>query len=66
MFDNNAKPVRCWKDIVADLAMATRQHNLERRADLRKELDFVLDHRNEAQRIRATSDNKLPARNKTA
>jgi hypothetical protein len=54
------------KDIVADLAMATRQHNLERRADLRKELDFVLDHRNEAQRIRATSDNKLPARNKTA
>ncbi len=66
MFDSNAKPERSWQNIVAELAMATRQHNLERLADLRKELESVLDHRNEALRARATSDKKLPAQNKTA
>jgi len=60
MLDSNAKPERSWQDIVAEIAMATRCHNRERIADLRKELDSVLNHRSEALRAKATSDKKLP------
>jgi len=66
MVDSNAKPKRCWHDIVAEIAMATRCHNRERIADLRKELDSVLDHRSEALSAKAISDKKLPQPRKTA
>jgi hypothetical protein len=66
MLNTNAKPERSWHEIAAKVAMASREHNLERLADLRKELECVLDHRNNAFRARATSDKNLPARDKTA
>ena len=56
MLDSNAKPERSWHDIVTEIAMATRCHNRERIADLRKELESVLDHRSETLRARAGSD----------
>ena len=66
MLDNKAKPERSWQTIVAEVAMASREHNLERLADLRKELESVPDHRNNVPRARATSDTKLPAQDKAA
>ncbi|SRR6266851_190068 len=66
MLDSNAKPERSWHDIVAEIAMATRCHNRERIADLRKELDSVLDHRSEALRAKAITDKNLPQQRKTA
>jgi len=65
MLDSNAKPERFWHDIVTEIAMATRCHNRERIADLRKELDSVLDHCNEALRARAASGTP-PAQRKNA
>ena len=65
MFDGEAKPERSWQDIIAEAATASRENNLERLADLRKELHDVLEKRNEALRARAASD-KLPAQVKTA
>ena len=65
MFDGEAKPERSWQDIIAEAAAASRENNLERLADLRKELHDVLEKRNEALRSRAPSD-KLPAQVKTA
>ncbi len=59
MSDTSGKPERPWRDIVAEAARASRENNLERLADLRRELKSVL--RNET-----TSDNKLPAQRKTA
>ena len=61
----SAKPERTWQDIVAEAARASRENNLERLADLRRELELVLDHRNEGVRAEATSDNNIPQR-KTA
>jgi len=60
MFDINAKPERSWQDIVAEAATASRQHNLERLADLRKELEEVLSRRNDAICAEATSDKPRP------
>ena len=68
MSDTSAKPERSWQDIVAEAARASRENNLERLADLRRELESVLailDHRNEGVRAEATSDNNIPQR-KTA
>ena len=62
----SAKPERTWQDIVAEAARASRENNLERLADLRRELESVVDHRNEGVRTEPTSDNKLPAQRKTA
>jgi hypothetical protein len=45
MFDSSLKPERSWQNIVAEAATASRQHNLERLADLRKELEDVLSRR---------------------
>jgi hypothetical protein len=61
----SAKPGRSWQDIVAEAARASRENKLERLADLRRELESVLDHRNEGVRAEATSE-KLPAQRKTA
>jgi hypothetical protein len=61
MFDGNTKPERSWHDIVTEIAIATRCHNLERIADLRKELESLPNLRNNVLRARATSDTKLPA-----
>ena len=66
MSHTTAKPKRSWQDIVAEAARASRENNLERLADLRRELKSVLDHRNEGVRAEAISDNKLPAQRKTA
>ena len=69
MSDTSGKPERSWRDIVAEAARALRENNLERLADLRRELESVLailDHRNEGVRAEATSDNNLPAQRKTA
>jgi hypothetical protein len=63
--DQQAKPERSWQDIVAEAATASRQHKLERLADLRKELEVVLSGRNEALRAEVKSD-KPPAKNKIA
>jgi hypothetical protein len=65
MLDSNAKPERSWQDIVAEAATASKQHNLERLADLRKELEDVLSRRNDVLRAEATSDKRRP-RKKTA
>jgi hypothetical protein len=65
MLDSNAKPERSWQDIVAEAATASKQHNLERLADLRKELEDVLSRRNDVLRTEATSDKRRP-RKKTA
>ncbi len=65
MLDGEAKPERSWQDIIAEAATASRENNLERLTDLRKELHDVLGKRNEALRSRAASD-KLPAQVKTA
>jgi len=65
MLDGEAKPERSWQDIIAEAATASRENNLERLADLRKELHDVLEKRNEALRARTASD-KLPAQAKTA
>ena len=65
----SAKPERTWQDIVAEAARASRENNLERLADLRRELESVLailDHRKEGVRAEATSDNVHPAQRKTA
>ena len=67
MLDSNAKPERSWQDIVAEAARASRENNLERLADLRRELKLVLDLlNNENVRAEPTSDNKLPTQRKTA
>ena len=66
MSDTSAKPERSWQDIVAEAARALRENNLQRVADLRRELESVLDHCNEGVRAEATSDNNLPAQRKTA
>ena len=67
MSHTSAKPKRSWQDIVAEAARASRENNLERLADLRKELELVLDLLNNAGvRAEPTSDNKLPAQRKTA
>jgi len=65
MSDTSGKPERSWRDIVAEAARALRENNLERVADLRRELESVLDHCNEGVRAEATSDNNIPQR-KTA
>ena len=61
----SAKPERTWQDIVAEAARASRENNLERLADLRRELS-VLAHGNEGVRAEATLDNTLPTQRKTA
>jgi hypothetical protein len=66
MSHTSAKPKRSWQDIVAEAARASRENNLDRLADLRRELKSVLDHSNEGIRAEAISDNKLPAQRKTA
>ena len=63
MLDNNTAPERSWQDIVAEIATATRCDHLERIADLRKELESLLDQRNQA---KARSEDKLPIQGKTA
>ena len=55
MSDTSGKPERSWRDIVAEAARALRENNLERVADLRREL-----HCNEGVRAEATSDNNIP------
>ena len=65
MSNTSVKPERSWQDIVAEAARALRENNLERLADLRRELESVLDHLNEGVRAEATSDNNIPQR-KTA
>ncbi len=62
----SGKPERPWRDIVAEAARASRENNLERLADLRRELESVLAHGNEGVRAEATSDNNLPTQRKTA
>ena len=66
MSHTTAKPKRSWQDIVAEAARASRENNLERLADLRRELKLVLKHRNKGVRAEGTSDNNLPAQRKTA
>jgi len=67
MSHTSAKPKRSWQDIVAEAARASRENNLERLADLRRELKSVLDLlNNENVRAEPTSDNKLPTPRKTA
>ena len=66
MFDGEAKPERSWQDIIAEAATASRENNLERLADLRKELGVVLGRRNEVIRAGAGSEKKLPTPRKTA
>ena len=66
MSDTSVKPERSWQDIVAEAARALRENNLERLADLRRELKLVLKHRNKGVRVEATSDHNLPAQRKTA
>jgi len=66
MSDTSGKPERPWRDIVAEAARALRENNLERVADLRRELESVLDHCNEGVRAEATWDNKIPTQRKTA
>ena len=61
-----AKPKRSWQDIVAEAARASKENNLERLADLRRELKLVLKHRKKGVRAEATSDNNLPAQRNTA
>jgi K+-sensing histidine kinase KdpD len=61
MLDSN-QPDRCWQDIVAEVATASHKHDFLRLAELRKELESVLDHRNKALHAKAKSDKKLPAR----
>ena len=65
MSDTSAKPERSWQDIVAEAARALRENNLERLADLRRELKSGLHYRNKGVRAEATSDNNIPQR-KTA
>ncbi len=65
MSDTSGTPERPWRDIVAEAARALRENNLERVADLRRELESVLDHCNEGVRAEATSDTNIPQR-KTA
>jgi len=63
--DQETKPERSWQKIVAEAAIASRKNNLERLADLRKELDDVLSKRNEVLRFEAVS-HKPPAQHKIA
>ena len=66
MLDSSAKPERSWQDIVAEAAMASRENNLERLAELREELGVVLGRRNEVLRAGAGSEKNLPTPHKTA
>jgi len=65
MSHTTAKPKRSWQEIVAEAARASRENNLVRLADLRRELESILDHRNKDVRAEPASDN-LPTQRKTA
>jgi len=66
MLDRNVKPERSWQDIVAAIATASRCHQIERIADLRRELESVPDERKHALCAKARSENKLPIQDKAA